>query len=177
MKKKRRRLFVMVMSFLILLGIVMIYNTHRKKEAIKQTIRTIQKFSLKQTTGDLFTQDSFTGANWKVFIFFHSECGFCQEDAQQLSAIKDSIKNTLFLWISSESFTQIKTFAEQYQLTEDHTVLFFQDQQGRLSDSWGIRSTPQFLVYNPQGELVKNHQGAWRMNHLMEQINHEFQVH
>ncbi len=169
----RRKLKIgLIVLFISVLGILayQFYKTFQQKETQFEKIEYLPKFSLYDTKGILRTQDDTEKDKWTVFVFFNSECHYCQDEAQQLSEIQETNKNINFLWVSSESNETIMGFQKQYQLVDHSDIIFLNDPNGSFTSSLGISSTPQFLVYNPEGELVENHKGAWRIDKLLENI-------
>ena len=150
------------------------YKTLQTKKEQSNALISLQQFSLTATQGNLVTQDDMEKAKWTVFVFFNSECHYCQSEANQLAQLKNVMKNIQFYWISSEEINRIKDFQENYSLIDSSNIFFFQDKNGQLTANWNITTTPQFLVYNAEGILLKNHKGAWRMDNLLETIQHGF---
>ncbi len=170
---KRKFLIYGIVAIFLLLSSVLGYQfikTYQARENVLQRMEKLPEFTLQGTDGISVTNKNLGTKNTTVFIFFNSECHYCQEEAQQLTAAKDQIQNIKFLWISSESMATIKAFQNQYQLANDPNCTFLQDTNSILATSLSISSTPQFLVYGTENKLIKNHKGAWRIDKLLEYI-------
>lgn len=166
----------LVILFVILLGFlgIQFYSTLQEKQQQSNIIAYLPCFSLLNTESKMITQEDITKGKWTIFVFFNSECHYCQEEANQLAQLKNDLENIQFYWISSEEMNRIKEFRENYRLMEGTNIVFLQDINHQLAENWNITSTPQFLVYNAEGALIKNHKGAWRMDNLLKTILHGF---
>ena len=102
-----------------------------------------------------------------MFVFFNSECHYCQSEAEQLHQLKSGLENITFLWVSSEPIEVIRYFQKTYDL---ESIVFLHDKQDALAQAWGISTIPQFLIYTPEKNLFKNHKGALRMDYLIKQL-------
>jgi peroxiredoxin len=167
-----------IFLFLLVVGALgyQFYRTLQEKEIQSQKIKNLPRFSLYNTQGNLITKKDIDKEEWTVFVFFNSECHFCQEEARQLYNLRDSITKINFLWVSSESQTAIKEFQEKYQLVDQPNITFLQDGDANFTNRCHITATPQFLVYNPEGKLIKNHKGAWRIDNLLRNIGNGFKT-
>lgn len=176
MRKKLK--FVLALLFVAILGVLgyLFYDTFQKKEIQFEKIQNIPEFSLHDTKGNLRIQKDILKGEWTVFIFFNSECHYCQEEAEQLGNVKGKINGTNFLWISTESMEVISDFQERYLLADNMNIVFLQDAEALFSTDLSIESTPQFLVYSPKGKLIKNHKGPWRIDKLLENIANGFET-
>jgi peroxiredoxin len=176
MRKKIKK--GVIFLFLLVVGALgyQFYRTLQEKEIQSERIGNLTEFSLSDTMGNLITEKNIGKEEWTVFVFFNSECHFCQEEAQQLFNLSDLITGINFLWVSSESQMAIKGFQKEYQFVDHPNVSFLYDENGSVISNWNIAATPQFLVYNPEGKLVKNHKGAWRIDNLLKNIDNEFKT-
>ncbi|MCK5443655.1 MAG: redoxin domain-containing protein [Maribacter sp.] len=176
MRKKIKK--GVIFLFLLVVGALgyQFYKAFQKKEIQSEKIVNLPELSLYDAKGNLITEKDIDNGKWTVFVFFNSECHFCQEEAQQLNSVKGLIKEINFLWVSSEDLKAISDFQEQYQLTDSPNITFLQDADASLTNRCHITATPQFLVYNPEGKLIKNHKGAWRIDNLLKNIDNEFKV-
>ncbi len=174
-KNIKRVLFIVFVLLLVGLGF-QFYNTYQKKNAQLSLIEKIPKFELRDCQGNLYNDGKIIKDTWVVLVFFNTQCHFCQDEAQQLVEFKGEIGNTQFIWISSERMEDVKDFKVEYGLEAISNVVLLQDEQGELASSLGVGNVPEFLVYNMEGELVKKHKGAWRIDALLEDIKNGFKV-
>lgn len=175
---RRKIKFLVLVFFLATVGLLVykFYGTFQEKQSIVKKIAHLPEFSLYSTHGTLTTHNNIEQGNWAVFIFFNSECHYCQEEAQQLAANKETLKSTTFIWLSSEDMETITGFQKKYHLDNTRDIIFLQDMDSHFANSLQIESTPHFLIYSPTGNLVKTHKGALRIDKLLEQISNEFET-
>lgn len=153
------------------------FNTLSEKEAEKERISTLPEFILIDSNGNEFGSIDILDKYYKVFIFFNSECYYCQEEASQLYERRNAIPdNVFFFWISSEPTHAIDSFAQEYQLDSIKQCKFLFDCKGQLADLLAIDTTPRFLVYGSDNNLLKSHQGAWRIDNLLENLKNGFKT-
>lgn len=171
---KRKIIFALVSVFFILTALMVFrfVKTVQAKESITAMLQSLPVFAVTDTNGISFSEKEFPKEHWVVFVFFHSECYYCQSEAEQLKEMESELANITFIWISSEELGAIKAFQETYKLEQ---IPFVVDVNSQLSNTWNISATPQFLVYTPQQKLFKNHKGAWRIENLISQI-HEIKI-
>lgn len=166
----KRKITYGLIAVFILLDLFIIYhfvdNYQEKKTTVKH-IETLPAFSLESTESVVFTEKGLHAQSWKVFVFFNSECHYCQSEATQLKELQSTIEGIEFIWISSEEKESLLAFQNEYGLDD---FVFLQDPYDRLALEWGISTTPQFLIYTPMGALFKNHKGAYRIDKLISQI-------
>lgn len=175
----RRKLKIgLIVLFVSILGILayQFCKTFQQKEAQFEKTEYLPEFALYDTKGILRTQEDTEKGKWTVFVFFNSDCNYCQDEAKQLYEVREKNKKINFLWVSSENMETITDFQYKYKLVENTNIIFLQDTKANFSTSLNIKSAPWFLVYNPEGELVKNRKGVWRINKLLENIANEYKT-
>ncbi|WP_336128007.1 peroxiredoxin family protein [Mesoflavibacter sp. CH_XMU1422-2] len=149
---------VTVLGLLSFLGYNVISKTKEKNQIAKQ-LEIIPEFEF--LTLD---QKPFTKANLKtnlntIFIYFNSECDFCQHEAQSISNNLDSFKNVQIIFISTESIDTIKKFSEQYNLNNQQNITFLNDNLNTFSSRFDANSIPYLLIYDQNQKLIKKHKG------------------
>lgn len=158
---KRTTLIIVVIGILSLLsylGYNVIYKVKEKNQVAKQ-LEIIPDFEFLT-----LEQQPFTKANLKpnlntIFIYFSSECDFCQHEAQIISDNLDSFKNVQFIFVSTEPIATIKQFLEQYNLDAKTKITFLYDNNNTFSSQFDANSIPYLLIYNQNQKLIKKHKG------------------
>lgn len=149
---------VTVLGLLSFLGYNVISKTKEKNQIAKQ-LETVPEFEF--LTLD---QKPFTKANLKtnlntIFIYFNSQCDFCQHEAQSISNNLDSFKNVQIIFISTESIDTIKKFSEQYNLNNQQNITFLNDNLNTFSSRFDANNIPYLLIYDQNQKLIKKHKG------------------
>ena len=163
--------FIVVFVFLVL-GII---NALIEKSEKNKKLSELPNINFSTIEGDNHLLYEVSKDKWVVFVFFGSGCHYCQEEANELSALLPKIGDIHFYWISDEPITTVKAFKESYKLNHPH-VFFLFDENSKYRLDWEITVTPQFLIYSPEGKLIKNHKGALLMNDLINQIEDAIQT-
>ncbi|MDC1285385.1 peroxiredoxin family protein, partial [Flavobacteriaceae bacterium] len=126
---KRKILFAVafcVVSLLSYLGYKVISKA-KEKNAIAKQLETIPPFSF-QT----LEQKPFTNSNLKpniptIFIYFNSECDYCQYEAESISSNLHEFKNVQLIFVSTENIEIIRQFSEENKLNNQTNITFLQD--------------------------------------------------
>ncbi|GAA0739156.1 peroxiredoxin family protein [Gaetbulibacter jejuensis] len=163
-------LIVCVLGIVSFLGYKVTIGTQEKNEIAKQ-LQTIPEFEF--LTLD---QQPFTKANLKpnlniIFIYFNSECDFCQYEAQGISDNLESFKDVQFIFVSIEPVDTIKQFAEQYNLNNQQKITFIHDNLNTFSSRFDANSIPYILIYDTDQKLIKKHKGQLNTKAILKVLN------
>lgn len=168
MRKKSILIIVLIGVFGLLsyLSFNVISKAKEKKQIAKE-LEIIPEFEFLTVE-----QKSFTKANLKpktnsIFIYFNSECDFCQHEAQSISDNLDNFKNVQFIFLSTEPIETIKQFAEQYNLNNKQNIIFLYDNLDTFSNRFDANSIPYLLVYDKNQKLIKKHKGQFNANGIL----------
>ncbi|QNK78311.1 redoxin domain-containing protein [Winogradskyella sp. PAMC22761] len=159
--RKRIILFVVVINalgLLIYLGYNVISKVKEKNKIAKQ-LEKIPEFEFLTLTQQPFTKVNLKPNTNTIFIYFNSECDFCQHEAQSISDNLDSFKNVQFMFVSTEPIAIIKQFSEQYNLNNQQNITFLYDNLGTFSSRFDANSIPYLLIYDKNQKLIKKHKG------------------
>lgn len=163
-------LVVSVVGILAFLGYSIVAKTNQKKVIAKQ-LQVIPEFELLTLHGELFTNKNLQPNVYTVFIYFNSECDFCQHEAKDISNTIEKFKNTQFIFVSIEPIEVIQNFAEQYNLNNQSNITFLHDNLDIFHNRFGARSIPYILIYNKNQELIKKHKGQLNAKGILNTIN------
>ncbi|WP_338225594.1 hypothetical protein, partial [Algoriphagus confluentis] len=89
--------------------------------------------------------------NPSVLIYFNSTCPICQSEAELIERTFRADSLTRFLWVSSESVEEVKSFAEHYRLDSLDTHRFYSDTLFRLASAFRLTGVPATFVYDAEG--------------------------
>lgn len=167
MKKKIKVLIIIfLLSLFAYLGRNVIAKMQHKNDVAK-TLETIQEFSFKTLQNVDFTNANLKTNAPTIFIYFNSECDFCQHEAQSISENILSFKDTQILFVSTENNEIIKEFANKYNLLNQPNIVFLHDNTRTFSTRFDANSIPFLLVYNKKQVLVKKHKGQLKAKALL----------
>ncbi|PIX12347.1 MAG: redoxin [Flavobacteriaceae bacterium CG_4_8_14_3_um_filter_31_8] len=159
--RKKILLFVVAISVLGLisyLGYNVITKAKEKNQIAKQ-LEVIPEFKFLTLEQQPFTKVNLKSNTKTTFIYFNSECDFCQHEAQSISDNLDSFKNVQFIFVSTEPIETIKQFSEQYNLNNQQNINFLYDNLDIFSSRFDANSIPYLLIYDTNQKLIKKHKG------------------
>lgn len=159
MKKKLK--IIIPTLVLCVLGFL-VYNVFAKmkyKEGVEKHLQTIPKFSFKTLENNNFTNIDLDAQAATVFIYFNTECDYCQHETLSISENIDLFKNAQLLFVSTEPVETIKAFANNYNSLNQPKITFLNDNTNTFSARFYANSIPYLLIYNKKQELVKKHKG------------------
>ncbi|WP_445908814.1 peroxiredoxin family protein [Yeosuana sp.] len=172
MRKKKTLIliFITIVSLLSYLGYNIITKAKQKREIAKQ-IQTIPEFELQTLDNITFTNTSLKTNTFTIFIYFNSECDFCQYEAESISQNIDKFNNVQFVFVSTEDITAIKQFSEKYNLINQSNITVLYDNSFHFTTQFNAQSIPYVLIYNQNNELIKKHNGQLNANGILRVLN------
>lgn len=161
-----------VLGVLSYLGFNVISIAKEKNKIAKQS-ETIPEFEFLT-----LEQQPFSKANLKpnlntIFIYFNSECDFCQHEAQSISESIDKFKNIQLVFVTTEPTEKIETFSKQYDLNNKENIVFLQDNKEEFSKIFKAVSIPFTLIYDKKQQLIKTQKGQLNAVGVLRIINEQ----
>lgn len=159
--RKKIILFIVIISVLGLLtylGFNVISKVKEKNKIAKQ-LKKIPEFEFLTLEQKPFTKVNLKPNTNTIFIYFNSDCDFCQHEAQSISNNLDSFKNIQFIFVSIEPIKTIKEFSKQYNLSNQLNITFLYDSNNIFSSQFDANSIPYLLIYDKNQKLIKKHKG------------------
>ena len=159
-------LFSIIFIFLCFQTIKKINN--KKKSADR--INTIPSFSFKLTDGKDFTKDNLRKNTPTVFVYFNSECEFCQSETAQISDKVDSFAQTQLLFISFEQPKVIEDFSKKNKLNNYGNIHFLYDRKMDFSKIFDVNTLPSTVIYDNNNKLIEKIKGPISAEQLLEML-------
>ncbi|MCB9426651.1 MAG: redoxin domain-containing protein [Flavobacteriales bacterium] len=160
-----------VAGILILIVIIslggLLGNKVCQRNQMMRKIESIPEFNLYTLKDSLYTQQQIPQGLNTVFVYYNSECEYCNAEAEKIEENLSSFKNTQFIFVSFEKTDVIRNFALKYDLLNLTNVYFLRDKKLEFSNFFGAQSIPYLLVYSTDGKLVKRHNGVISIEELM----------
>lgn len=142
-----------------------------EKNAIADRIKTIPEFSFTTVDNTVFTNKSIKSNLPIVFIYYDSECDFCQHEAQSISENIDAFEQIQLVFVSSEPVKKIKVFSKQYDLNESGNITFLQDDNNVFSKLFDAKFIPYTIIYNEEHRLMKSNKGQLNAQGILKILN------
>jgi len=143
-----------------------------EKKATAKRIEYVPDFNLIATYSTYFSKKDLQKDKATVFIFFNSECDFCQHEAESIHEELHKFEKVQFLFISSEPVDAIQSFASHYQLNIQPNITFLHDNNSLLSTELDIASIPTVIIYDASQKLLKKHNGQLNASGILKVIHH-----
>ncbi len=170
--KKILKLGIIVLGFGLLsfTGVQVISKIHYKSE-VEETLQTIPQFSFETINGISFSNKKLKKDLTTIFIYFNSECGFCEQEAKSIQENIEHFKNTQLIFVSFEPVYKISTFSRQYKLDTYDNITFLFDKRDDFATRFDATSVPYLLIYDKDQKLIKKHKGQLSIRGLLNAIN------
>lgn len=168
MKKKLKIIIpVFVLCLIAFMGYKVVSKINTKK-AIAENIKTIPAFSYASIIDDTaFTNESLVANKSTLFIYFNSECEFCNHEAEMVQQNIEKLKNVQLVFVSYEAKEKIKLFANQYQLLDHANIHFVCDTKASFATTFDVKSLPTVVIYNKNKELVEKIKGQVKIETIL----------
>jgi len=172
MKKKTALILVIISIFSLLsyLSYSIITKTKQKSEIAKK-LQTIPDFELKTLDNVSFSNANLKQNTFTIFIYFNSECDFCQHEAENISQNLNKFKTVQFVFVSTEDIEIIKQFSKKYSLNNKSNITFLYDSNFLFTSQFNANSIPYILIYDKKNNLIKKHKGQLNTNGILRALN------
>jgi thiol-disulfide isomerase/thioredoxin len=101
------------------------------------------------------TKDIATGKP-VVFLFFHTKCEHCQNEAVDLVKNKEELKKLLLIMISIEDLATIKIFYQKYSLSEIGGLVIGRDYRFGGAKYFMYESFPFCAIYSKRHSFLQS---------------------
>ena len=163
------------LKILILLAVVLLlsylgYGVVSKinnKSNVELALQQIPEFSFNTLQNTMFSKVNLKPNKPTIFIYFNSECDYCQHEAQSISASISKFQDVQLLFVSTEPIDSIKNFAGTYNLFQQPNIAFLHDSTDTFSNRFDATSIPYVLIYDAQQQLIKKHKGQLKAETIL----------
>ncbi|MFY8069659.1 MAG: TlpA family protein disulfide reductase [Flavobacterium sp.] len=147
-----------------------IYTKIQHKKEVAENIKTIPKFSYQNIYGGVFSNQNLKKDTPTLFIYFNSECEFCNEEAQMIKENITKFKHVQLVFISFEKQELIKAFAAKYQLTTYDNITFLSDTKVSFATTFDVKSLPCLVLYDKNQKLIEKIKGQTKAETLIKKL-------
>jgi thiol-disulfide isomerase/thioredoxin len=92
-------------------------------------------------------------------MFFNPDCDHCQRETKEIMAYKKELKDIQIVMISSLSFTLIRDFYKDYNISSMANIVMGQDINYALRLKYRPTNFPGMYLYDASHKLVKVYAG------------------
>lgn len=162
-------LFTCLISFL---GYQIISKINHKKE-VAENIKNIPGFSYKNINGDFFTNQDIKINTPTLFVYFNSECEYCNKEAVMIRENVEKFQKVQLIFISFEKPEHIKRFAIRNQLYSYSNIHFLWDYKVTFSTTFDVNSLPCLVLYDKNQKLIEKIKGQKKIEILLKKLTSE----
>ena len=149
---------------------VQIYSKIQHKKEVAENIKTIPKFEYKNIKGGVFSNANLKKDTPTLFVYFNSECEFCNEEAQMIQANIQQLSAFQLVFISFEKPALIKAFAAKHQLNSYDNVTFLSDSKASFATTFDVKSLPCLVLYDKNQKLIEKIKGQTKVDVLVKKL-------
>lgn len=141
------------------------------KKAVAAHIKTTPNFSYQKISGGSFTQNSLQKHTPTLFIYFNSDCNYCNEEAQMIRESVDKFSSFQLVFVSFEQPKAIQAFAQKYQLLHYGNIHFVCDTKVTFATTFDVKSLPCLVLYDKNQQLIEKIKGQTKVATLLKKLN------
>jgi peroxiredoxin len=160
-------LFIGVIGFLIF-QIASIINHKRE---VAENIKTIPNFNFLNVNGGRFTNENLVKNTPTLFLYFNSECEYCNEEAEMIKENIEKFKNFQLIFISIEKPELIKSFAVKHKLNLYDKINFLSDIHVSFAPTFDVKSLPCIVLYDKDQHLIEKIKGQIKPEVLIKKLD------
>lgn len=149
---------------------VQIFTKIQHKKEVAENIKTIPKFEYQNIKGGVFSNANLKKDTPTLFVYFNSECEFCNEEAQMIQANIQQLSALQLVFISFEKPALIKAFAAKHQLNSYDNVTFLSDSKVNFSTTFDVKSLPCLVLYDKNQKLIEKIKGQTKVEMLVKKL-------
>lgn len=151
------------------MGYKVVSKINHKKE-VAENIKKLPKFEYQNINDGLFTNANLKENTPLLFVYYNSECDFCNEEAKMIKESLAEFKNTQILFISFEKNEKIKQFAKNHQLDTYDNVTFLCDSKATFATTFDVKSLPCLVLYDKDKNLIEKIKGQIKGENLIKKL-------
>ncbi len=123
-----------------------------------------------QDSFNVFNTYNIPKGRYSLLVLFEPDCKHCQDVTREILRGMDSLTNIDFYWVTpAQNMTRLREFYKEYKMADYKNIkLVGRDYEFFFIDYFGVKSYPDFALYNEQKKFVKLFQGRATPQELYE---------
>ncbi len=140
------------------------------KKQVAENIKKMPNFSYVTLENKVFTQENLMQNKPTLFIYFNSECDFCNHEAEMVQQNIKELKDIQVVFISYENLEKIKSFAAKFKLLHHDNIHFLSDSKITFAATFDVKSMPCLVLYNKENNLIEKIKGQVKIETVLEKF-------
>ena len=157
---------ILVISLLVFMGYKVVSKINHKKQ-VAENIKKMPTFSYLTLENKVFTQENLVQNTPTLFIYFNSECDFCNHEAEMVQQNIEQLKAIQVVFISYEPIEKIKAFATKFKLLNHANIYFLSDSKITFASTFDVKSMPCLVLYDKENNLIEKIKGQVKIETVL----------
>jgi peroxiredoxin len=150
-------------------GFQIVSKINHKKQ-VAENIKIIPTFSYENVKGGVFSNKNIIANKATLFVYYNSECEFCNEEAKMIQENTTKFSNTQLVFISNESPKKITAFATIHKLNNYDNISFLSDNKMSFRTTFDVNSLPCMVLYDKDKKLIEKIKGQIKVEALLKKL-------
>ena len=160
---------LLIISLLAFMGYKVVNKINHKKQ-VAENIKQMPSFSYVTLENKIFTQENLVQNKPTLFIYFNSECDFCNHEAEMVQQNIEQLKDIQVVFISYEPVEKIKQFATKFKLLNHDNISFLSDSKISFATTFDVTSMPCLVLYDKENNLIEKIKGQVKIETVLEKF-------
>lgn len=160
---------IVVISLLAIMGYKVADKINYKKQ-VAENIKQMPFFSYLDLEGNVFTKENLPKNKPVLFVYFNSECDFCNHEAEMIQQNLEKLEDIQIVFISFEKTDSIKEFAQKYSLLQYDNITFISDSKATFATTFDVKSLPCLVLYDLNRNLIEKIKGQVKIETVLEKF-------
>ena len=170
MKKYFKILLTLLFLFgLCFLGYKIVAKIQYKKQVAKN-IKIIPKFDYQNIKGGAFDNSNLVANTPTIFVYFNSDCEFCNEEAAMIHVNIDKFNTSQLIFVSFEKPNAIVAFAKKHNLINRDNIHFLSDSKVTFATTFDVKSLPCLVLYDKNQQLIEKIKGQTKVETILKKV-------
>jgi peroxiredoxin len=145
---RKKHLFVSVaLLAIVILSILFLSQTIRKRNQKKEEYQSIPSFSLLNLEGNTITGNALKKNTNTLFLFFDPECDLCHSELKEINAHSDVLNKCQMIFFSTQPVALVVDFLENIAFKKTPNMFFLIDEKAELIQTMEIQGQPTAIIY------------------------------
>lgn len=161
---------IIVISLLVFMGYKVVNKIQHKKQ-VAENIKQMPDFSFVSLNNTKFTNEHLAKKKPTLFIYFNSECGFCNHEAEMVRENIEPLQYIQVLFVSTEPIDQITAFATKFNLLNYAHISFLSDTENSFATTFDVNTIPCLILYDNENNLIEKIKGQVKIETVLEKFH------